>query len=239
MHLGDPRTHPWLGEKGASMTDPTHGSHAHGVHGFDKGYWEDHWTEGDSARRDTGDSAPNPYLVRELGGHAPATALDAGCGTGTEAIWLAQQGWRVMGVDISAAALALAAERASTASVPHPINWVEADLTIWQPEEQFDLVTTHYAHATMPQLAFYERIAGWVAPGGTLLIVGHLPDPEGVPEDEATPADATVTSKEIAAILSPVAWRIDVTEERSRAVERPGGATLELHDVVVRATRID
>ncbi|MEK8108388.1 hypothetical protein NKG94_32145 [Micromonospora sp. M12] len=26
----------------------------------------------------------------------------------------------------------------------------------------------------MPQLAFYDRISGWVAPGGTLLIVGHL-----------------------------------------------------------------
>lgn len=220
------------------MTDPTHGSHAHGEHGFDKGYWEDHWTEGDSARRDTGDGAPNPYLVRELSGQAPGTALDAGCGTGTEVIWLAQQGWRVTGVDISSAALALAGERASQASVSESVRWVEADLTTWQPEERFDLVATHYAHATMPQLAFYERVAGWVAPGGTLLIVGHLPDPKGVPEVDATPTDATVTAEDIIAILSPVAWRIDVAEEHSRTVDRPGGATLVLHDVVVRATRI-
>ena len=35
-------------------------------------------------------------------------------------------------------------------------------------------ITTHYAHPDIPQLAFYERIAAWVGPGGTLLIVGHL-----------------------------------------------------------------
>jgi hypothetical protein len=35
-------------------------------------------------------------------------------------------------------------------------------------------VTTHYAHPAMPQLDFYDRIASWVAPGGTLFIVGHL-----------------------------------------------------------------
>ena len=53
------------------------------------------------------------------------------------------------------------------------MEWVEADLGVWDPGTRFDLVTTHYAHPAMPQLDFYERIAGWVAPGGTLLVVGH------------------------------------------------------------------
>ena len=231
------------------MTDSTHGGHAHGSHGhgshahedpsFDKGYWEEHWTTGDSARRSPSDTVPNPWLVREIGDRTPGTALDAGCGTGTEAIWLAERGWQVTGVDISSAALELAEERASQASVSQLVSWVEADLTTWQPDGQFDLVATHYAHATMPQLAFYKRIAEWVAPGGTLLIVGHLPDPEGVPETDATPTDATVTARDIIAVLSPVAWHIDLAEEKVRQIDRADGSVLELHDVIVRATRIE
>jgi hypothetical protein len=55
---------------------------------------------------------------------------------------------------------------------------VEADLTSWEPGRQFELVATSYAHPAMPQLAFYARISGWVAPAGRLLIVGHLREHE-------------------------------------------------------------
>lgn len=53
------------------------------------------------------------------------------------------------------------------------MEWVAADLTVWEPGRKFDLVTTHYAHPTMAQLSFYSRISRWVAPGGALLVVGH------------------------------------------------------------------
>ena len=39
------------------------------------------------------------------------------------------------------------------------MRWVQADLSVWDPGTQFDLVTTHYAHPAMPQLDFYDRIA--------------------------------------------------------------------------------
>ena len=42
----------------------------------------------------------------------PGTALDAGCGEGAEATWLASRGWDVTAADISAEALARAAARA-------------------------------------------------------------------------------------------------------------------------------
>ena len=122
-----------------------------------------------------GGNPPNPYLAREISGLVPGTALDAGCGAGAEAIWLASHGWQVTAADISSEALARAAERAAAAGGwPSACEWVEADLSVWEPGTRFDLVTTHYAHPAMPQLEFYDRIAGWVAPGGTLLIVGHL-----------------------------------------------------------------
>ena len=141
---------------------------------FDKDYWEAHWEQA-TGHRGGPTIVPNPYLASETSGLVTGSALDAGCGEGAEAIWLGSAGWQVTAVDISTEALSRAAERASAIGLPpERVHWVEADLGVWEPGRQFDLVTTHYAHPAMPQLDFYQRISNWVAPGGTLLIVGHL-----------------------------------------------------------------
>ncbi len=75
---------------------------------FDKDYWESHWRQADG-HAPGGEIAPNPYLAREISDLAPGTALDAGCGEGAEAIWLAAAGWQVTAADISTGALARAA----------------------------------------------------------------------------------------------------------------------------------
>lgn len=141
-------------------------------HTFDSKYWDQIWT-GERAEA-MGSGQPNPHLMREVQDMTPGTALDAGCGAGLEAIWLATHGWQVTGADIATAALERAAERATTAGLAEQLKWIQADLSTWEPDNRYDLVTTHYAHPAMPQLEFYDRIATWVAPGGTLLIVGHL-----------------------------------------------------------------
>ncbi|OXM46470.1 SAM-dependent methyltransferase [Amycolatopsis thailandensis] len=192
------------------------------THGFDKEYWEEHWRESGAA------SPPNPYLARELGELKPGTALDAGCGEGAEAIWLASRGWRVTAADISSAVLARAARRAGSEHV----TWVEADLGSWSPDTRFDLVTTHYAHPAMPQLEFYDRLADWVAPGGTLLIVGHLHSHHG--HGHASPAEASVTAAAITTRLDETDWEV-VTAEEGRRIH--GDRQIPLEDVVVRATR--
>ena len=142
------------------------------THSFDQDYWDEIW-QGDRSVA-MGSSPANPHLVEEITGLAPGSALEAGCGAGAEAIWLAQQGWEVTAADVASAALAVAAERAAAGGVADRVRWVQADLSVWEPDTHYDLVTTHYAHPAMPQLEFYDRIASWVAPAGTLLIVGHL-----------------------------------------------------------------
>lgn len=207
------------------------------THSFDKDYWEEHWEHADTESEGIGDSAPNPYLIAETTDLAAGTALDAGCGAGAEAIWLATHGWRVTAADISLTALARASDRAARSDVSGSVDWVAADLTSWEPDGRFDLVVTNYAHPAMPQLAFYRRISNWVAPGGTLLIVGHLDDPVSAGHGHNPPAEATVTLADIRGSLDPASWRIESAEERTRGLEGPGGLGLALRDVVVRAAR--
>ncbi len=225
------------------------------THSFDNEYWDQIW-QGDRATS-MGTSPPNPHLMQEVSDLAPGTALDAGCGAGAEAIWLAARGWQVTAADIAAAALDRAAERATASGVAERVQWVQADLSVWHPDARYDLVTTHYAHPAMPQLEFYDRIASWVAPGGTLLIVGHLHHDgaggDGHSNHDATggdrhghahghggdqpPASASATAAAITARLDPVGWKVVTAQESHRTLSDHGDHEVTLHDVVVRATR--
>ncbi|MCA2226184.1 class I SAM-dependent methyltransferase [Nonomuraea aurantiaca] len=76
------------------------------TYGFDKDFWERHWQQRENGGSGSmSGSPPNPYLARETSHLTPGTALDAGCGGGAEAIWLASQGWHVTAADISSEAL--------------------------------------------------------------------------------------------------------------------------------------
>ncbi len=126
------------------------------------------------------------------------------------------------------------------------MQWVEADLSVWEPGREFDLVTTHYAHPAMPQLAFYHRISSWVAPGGTLLIVGHLRTskasghghPQEQPGHESNPpAEASVKASSITDGLDENQWDVLTADEPVRTLTNRAGRTVQLDDVVVRAIR--
>jgi SAM-dependent methyltransferase len=215
---------------------------------FDKDYWEAHWEQA-TGHRGEPTIVPNPYLASETSGLVTGSALDAGCGEGAEAILLASAGWQVTAVDISTEALSRAAERASAIGLPpERVHWVEADLGVWEPDLQFDLVTTHYAHPAMPQLDFYQRISNWVAPGGTLLIVGHLHSSDtAAPDNEHTrghghgqhhpPAEVSVTAARITSGIDPAHWEVGTAEHHSRTRTNRAGREVRLDDVVVRATR--
>lgn len=232
------------GEEGAtweSWQEPSamQESSFHMSHDFGKDFWEQHWRQASAGSPgSTTTHPPNPYLARETADLTPGTALDAGCGAGSEAIWLASAGWQVTAADISSEALARAKGRATTSDLADRIRWVEADLSTWHPEHQFDLVMSHYAHPAMPQLDFYARIAEWVKPGGTLLLVGHLHTPSETGHDHHPPEEASVTAASITARLGTTDWRLETSDECDRTVTRPGDRDITLHDVVVRATRL-
>jgi 2-polyprenyl-3-methyl-5-hydroxy-6-metoxy-1,4-benzoquinol methylase len=134
-------------------------------------FWDEVW-----ARRASADERPpDAVLVDAMSKVSAGTALDLGCGDGTNAIWLAARGWTVSGVDLSEVALAKAASRAERARVTARVHWEHADLQHWSTDETFDLVTAFYLHMPLDFDAtpLLTRAATAVRPGGTLLVVGH------------------------------------------------------------------
>ena len=88
---------------------------------------------------------PNRFLVAEVEGLTPGRALDVACGEGRNAIWLAEQGWTVTGVDFSEVGLDKARRLAAARGVSVP--WELADVTEYTPaREHFDLVIVLYLH---------------------------------------------------------------------------------------------
>ena len=55
---------------------------------------------------------PNDWLPEFALGWEPGRALDLGCGEGADAVWLAEHGWDVTGLDLSATAIARMRARA-------------------------------------------------------------------------------------------------------------------------------
>ncbi|MEZ4729942.1 MAG: class I SAM-dependent methyltransferase [Caldilineaceae bacterium] len=108
-------------------------------------------------------------LEAELADLPVGTALDLGCGRGSNALKLAAKGWSVVGVDWADHAIALATEAAKQRSLA--AEFVVGDITAWQSPRRFDLVISTYAlpggeaSAQVLQTAMQA-----LAPGGALLV---------------------------------------------------------------------
>ncbi|WP_433557009.1 class I SAM-dependent methyltransferase [Pseudonocardia xinjiangensis] len=182
---------------------------------------------------------PNPQLVAEAAGLAPGTALDAGCGEGGDAYWLARQGWRVTAVDVSAVALERAAAHADP-DIADRITWQQADLLAgWAPEPlAYDLVNVQFVHfPSALRGPVYARLAASVAPGGVLLIVAHHPSDLATTMPRPQEPDLFFTAEELAASLDPGQWDVLVAEARPRLSTDPEGREVTIHDAVLAARR--
>ena len=183
---------------------------------------------------------PNPQLVAETDKLTPGRALDAGCGEGADAVWLARRGWEVVAVDISSVALEHAADHAGQAdpAAARRIEWRRADLIAEPPPAgSFDLVSAQFMQLPPEERAALLRVLiEAVRPGGTLLIVGHHPSDIGSGVHRPRTPELLYTAEEIAALLG-AGWVVEVSESRPRPATTLEGATVTVHDTVLRATR--
>ena len=225
------------------MTTPGQHDHEHAGHDdaddtmFSAEFWDQRYGERDALWS----GHPNPQLVAEAAELAPGRALDAGCGEGADAIWLAEHGWRVTAVDVSAVALGRGAAHAERlgADVAGRITWQQADLLAWSPElGHYDLVTAQFMQIpTKLRSAFFTRLADGVAEGGILLIVGHSPADmtSGVRRPQFP--DLYFTAGQVADGLDTAKWSVLVSEARPRQAQDQDGNPATVHDEVLAARR--
>ena len=200
-------------------------------------YWETFYRDRDQVW--TG--KPNELLVREVAHLTPGTVLDLGCGEGGDALWLAEQGWRVTAVDVSAVALDRGAARAAELGLAARVDWQRHDLARSFPTGVFDLVSAQFLHSSVAAEGEREgilaRAARAVAPGGRLLVVGHAGWPTWLahnpPVDYTFPTNADV----LASLDLGPEWVVEVDEAVEREVISPEHEHGTRTDVVLRLRR--
>jgi SAM-dependent methyltransferase len=187
---------------------------------------------------------PNGTLVNEISGLTPGRALDVGAGEGGDSVWLAEQGWRVTASDISVRALDRVGAEAARRGLPVERHHTDANALDPFETAAFDLVSAQYASIPRtPDGRAVDNLINAVAPGGTLLVVGHdleaMRGPvDGPAHNRPFDPDAYVRVGDFAAVLvESSAWDIEVNEKRPRP---PGAASASHHveDLVLRARRL-
>lgn len=115
-------------------------------------------------RRTRFNAQPNALLVEAVRGLLPGQALDMNMGEGRNALYLAQQGWQVTGVDLADQALAFAQRRARELGVCLTTIEHDADTYDWGTS-QWDLIVLCYADES----AHVAQVQAALRPGGLLV----------------------------------------------------------------------
>jgi SAM-dependent methyltransferase len=163
--------------------------------------------------------------------------LDLGCGTGRIGIALAEQGFDVVGLDLSAAMLRVAERKRAllAADVARRLTFVEADMTDFTLDQTFPLIVTparsfQFMLTPTVQRAALASMRRHLRPEGALVL--HLFDPrlEWVVPDP----DANLSSRQ-ATIRNPVTG-LDV---RIEVIERTPDPMRQVIDELYRYTEVD
>jgi SAM-dependent methyltransferase len=178
--------------------------------------------------------APNRFVAAELAELPPGRALDVACGEGRNAIWLAERGWDVVGIDFSGVAIERA--RARSAELGVAVAFTVDDVLVAPLEARtFDLVLIAYLQLPPAErVVVLERSAAAVAADGTFLLVGH--DRRNHAQGHGGPSDPSLlwTVDEVVAGVEAAGLRAERAEEVLREVE---GAPRPAIDALVRAVR--
>lgn len=136
---------------------------------------------------------------------ARGRALDLGCGEGVYAVYLAQQGFSVVGVDFVSTALAAARARAEQAGVDVELR--EGDVVEYEVPSAFDVVLDSGCLHHLPKGrvgAYRRRLDEWLAPGGDYVLVhfAHRPRAFWIPK-----GPRHMTRDETVALFAPLELR--------------------------------
>jgi SAM-dependent methyltransferase len=185
-------------------------------------------------------STPNQWVESEVADLPPSRALDLACGEGRNALWLAARGWDVTAVDFAEVGLAKGrAIQAARADADHlRVSWVCADVVTHEPERAaFGLVLACYLQLPADERrAALRRAAAGLAPGGTLLVVGH--DSTNIAEGVGGPQEPKVlfTAADVLSDLADLGLEVRRAGRVDRIVQTESGPRAA-RDALVRLRR--
>lgn len=161
-------------------------------------------------RWDTGISPPE--LMDFIATHPPGRALDVGCGSGTNAITLAQRGWQVVGVDLAASAISIARTKARKAKVK--AQFLVANVSrLANVGEPFNLlldIGCFHNLTEIERIRFVKNLDNLLTPGGFYLNYTFFKMPDN-PKPGITDQDLQRLSEHLSLV-----WRRDGMDKNGR-----------------------
>jgi tellurite methyltransferase len=132
--------------------------------------WDERYRLKERAAEDF-EAAPTPLLMKTVQDVAPGRALDLGCGTGRNALWLASQGWTVAAVDGSEAAIEVLRLRAREQCLPIDAKVADLEKADYRIDRgAWDLIAMCY----YLQVNLFEAAKQGVKQGGIVLAIVHV-----------------------------------------------------------------
>jgi tellurite methyltransferase len=115
---------------------------------------------------------PNPLIVEAARDLHPGRALDLACGTGRNALWLAEHGWNVTAVHVSPTAIEILRRRANGLRIEAQLADLEDPAFTIEPTS-YDLVAMCYYF----ERRLIEPCKRGVVPGGVMVAIALLKEP--------------------------------------------------------------
>jgi tellurite methyltransferase len=145
--------------------------------------WDEKYRSGDRGKEDE----PTILLVEVAEKLAPGIAIDLACGTGRNALYLAERGWDVTAVDGSEKAIELVQERSVARSLRLCTKVADlSDPNFILSSDTFDLILI----AFYLQRDLLAKAKAAVRPGGLVVTIAHTPEPgEKFNEKRAAPGE--------------------------------------------------
>jgi ubiquinone/menaquinone biosynthesis C-methylase UbiE len=130
---------------------------------------------------DVGELDADLQMYQQFAARCNSPLLELGCGTGRVLIPLARQGYRITGIDASAAMLEKAQDKVTAEALQDRVTLVEQEMSELELEERFNLTfaalnSFAHLHTTDEQLAALARIRRHLNPGGLLVLDMFNPD---------------------------------------------------------------
>jgi len=159
--------------------------------------WDETYRSG-KAMWDSG--VPSAELIKALsdGQIKTGSALELGCGTGTNAIFLAERGFEVTGVDNSEEALAMGREKMTRyyekTSRILSVHFEKIKIPEYKSKMKYDLIFDRGCFHTFPKRmwkSYAQMVADLLSPGAHyLLLTGNAKEPQ-------SPGPPVLTEKQI------------------------------------------